>query len=422
MDKQRAWDTLTRLSFERVSGSAKELEAAHLLEAECQKAGVDVTIESFEISTPRVDEVKLEVLEPTVQTFYCTGIGKSGTTPDEGIEAPLVYIADGTDENITDVKGKIVLSTGGMSSDLRKKLVQKGAVGYITTWGGFYDDEIMKTQVPHRSATIAKDDDSNFPGVMMNLYTAEQLLKSKPTKVRLVLKQDKDVKGESRNVIATIEGNDPVLKDEMVVFSAHYDSVEFSSGAWDNATGSITILELMHHFNEHRPKRTVKFVWCGSEEIGLCGSYAFCEQHKEDLERMILNINFDMTGVLMGSDMIFGSVDRSVIDRAIYLAKVMGHGLNSHMGLMSSDSTSFALHGVPALSFGTRTPRGGAEIHSRRDTMEHLDPDRFIDLCEFVALFASEIINAKVNVVPRQLPKEATDQEEAMRKRLGFEK
>lgn len=420
LDKNRAWDTLTRLSFERVSGTEKELEAAKLLLAECEKAGVQAQIEPFEISQPKVFEVKLEVTKPIQKEFYCTGLGRSGQTPDEGICGPLAYLQGNGDEDYVDVKGKICLSTAGMPSDLRKKLVKKGAIGYITTWGGFYDDEIMKTQVPHRSATIAKDDDSNFPGVMMNLATAELLMKEKPEEIRMVLKQDAKAKGQSQNVVATIEGSE--ITDEMVVFSAHYDSVEFSSGAWDNATGSITILELMHYFNAHKPKRTVKFVWCGCEEIGLCGSYAFCEDHKDDLNKMILNINFDMTGVLMGRDMIYGSVDKSVIDRALFMAKTEGHYLGSGMGLMPSDSTSFALHEVPALSFGTRNPRGGAEIHSRRDTMEHLDPDKFIELCEFVAKYASEIINAKVNPVPREMPKEVKDQEESMRKRLGYEK
>lgn len=420
MDKTRAFETLNRLAFNRVSGTEKELEAAKMILAECEKMGATVTIEPFEISQPEVTAVKLEMTKPYTKEFYCTGLGRSGTTPDEGIVGPLAYIYAGEDENIVDVKGKICLSTGGMSSELRKKLVAKGAIGYITTWGGFYDDEIMKTQVPHRSATVAKDDDSNFPGVMMNLATAELLLKEKPEEIRLILKQDAKAKGTSQNVVATIEGSE--IKDEMVVFSAHYDSVEFSNGAWDNATGSITILELCHYFMTHKPRRTVKFVWCGCEEIGLCGSWAFCEDHKDELAKIILNINFDMTGVLMGKNMIFGSVDKSLIDRAVYMAKVDGMALGSMMGLMSSDSTSFALHEVPALSFGTMTPRGGAEIHSRRDTMEHLDPDKFFELCEFVAKYASEIINAQVNVVPRQLPKEALDQEEAMRKRLGFEK
>lgn len=419
MDKKRAFETLRRLAFERVSGTEKELEAAHLLEEECKKMGVPVQLEEFEIPQPKVFEVKLEMTKPTVKEFYCTGLGKSGNTSDEGICGPLVYIQNGEDENLTDVKGKICLSTGGMSSDLRKKLVKKGAIGYITTWGGFYDDEIMKTQVPHRKAVIASDDDSNFPGVLMNLATAEALLKEHPEEVRIILKQDGDAKGKSQNVVATIEGTD--LKDEIVVFSAHYDSVEFSLGAWDNGTGSITILELCHYFSEHQPRRTVKFVWCGCEEIGLNGSYAFCENHKDELEKIILNINFDMTGVLLGTDMVYGSVDKSIIDRVLYLGKVKGKHFDFAMGLMPSDSTSFALHDVPAMSFGTRSPRNGAEIHSRRDTMEHLDEDRFIQLCEFVAEFSEEIINAATNVVPRALPKEAIDKKAEMKKRLGFE-
>lgn len=415
--KDRAWDTLNRLAFNRVSGSEDELKAAQLILSECEKAGVPASIESFEIPEPTVHTVKLEMTKPYTKEFYCTGQGRSGNTPDEGICGPLVWIGDGKEENITDVKGKIVMATG-MSGELRKKMVERGAIGYIVTWGGFFDDEIMKTQVPHRFARFGKDDTSNFPGVMMNLYTAEQLLKEHPEEVRIILKQDGDTKGTSRNVVATIEGTE--LPNEQVVFCAHFDSVEFSDGAWDNATGSITIMELMHYFKANPPKRTVKFVWCGSEEIGLLGSWNYCEMHKDELDKIILNINFDMTGAIMGTSMIFGSCHKSLIDRAIYKGKVDGYHLDSHMGLMSSDSTSFALHGVPAMSFGTRSPRGGAEIHSRRDIMEHLCPDTFIRLVEFVAEYSSEIINAKINIVPRELPKEAKDQEAFMKSRLGF--
>ncbi len=418
MDKNLAFETLQRLAFERVCGTDKELEAAHLLEEECKKIGVDVQIEPFEIPAPEVKKVKLMITKPYEKEFYCTGQGFSGNTPDEGISGPLAYIHNGEDEYIQDVKGKICLSTGGMNGSLRKKLVAKGAIGYIVTWGGIFDDEIMISQVPHRFARLTPDDDSNFPGVMMNLYTAECLLKEHPEEVTLILQQDPDVKAESRNVVATIPGT--TIPEETVVFSAHYDSVEFSSGAWDNGTGSITILELCRYYQEHRPARTVKFVWCGSEEIGLKGSYAYCEQHKDELENVILNINFDMTGVLFGEASVFGSVDASIVDRCVYLGKVNGIPLKHMLGLPSTDSTSFALHGVPGLSFGTWSTRGGATIHSRRDTMDRLDPDAFIELCEFVAKFSSEIINAKVNVVPRKLPEESIKQMDATKLRLGL--
>ena len=419
MDKTRAFDVLNRLAFERVSATPKELEAAYLIEEECKKMGVPVQIEPFDVPFPEVTEVKFEIVKPYHQEIYCTGHGGSGQTSDEGICGPLAYIHGGQDEYIQDVKGKIVLLTGRMSSDLRKKLVKKGALGYIITWGGLFDDEIMKTQIPHRHATVAKDDDSNFPGVMMHLSTAETLVKEKPEEVRIVLKQDMHALRQSRNVVATIEGTD--IKDEWVIFSAHYDSVEFSNGAWDNATGSVTLLELCHYFVEHPPRRTVKFVWCGSEEIDLNGSYAFCEDHKDDIDKMIFNINFDMTGVLFGEDSVFGSVDKGIVDRCLYLAKVKGKYLSSRgIGMPSTDATSFVLHDIPAISFGSGGVRNGATIHSRRDTMDHLDADRFMELCKFAAVFSEEIINAAINVIPKELPKEVTDKKEYWKKDLGL--
>ena len=50
LDKNRAFDVLKKISFERIAGTEKELECAHILEEECKKVGVDVVIEDFEKS------------------------------------------------------------------------------------------------------------------------------------------------------------------------------------------------------------------------------------------------------------------------------------------------------------------------------------------------------------------------------------
>ena len=71
--------------------------------------------------------------------------------------------------------------------------------------------------------------------------------------------------------------------DEIITFSAHYDSVSYSKGAYDNASGSACILELLAYFNQHKPDRTLRFIWCGSEEEGLLGSRDYVEKHKKDL-------------------------------------------------------------------------------------------------------------------------------------------
>ena len=90
------------------------------------------------------------------------------------------------------------------------------------------------------------------------------------------------------------------------------------------------------------------------------------------------------------------------------------------IGMPSTDATSFVLNKIPAISFGTKAVPNGPTIHSRRDTINHLDPDRLIELCEFLPCYTDEIINAEFNVVPRELPKEVTADEEKWRISLGL--
>lgn len=418
MEKYRAYETLQKLAFERVSGSEKELEAARFLVEECKAMGVEAHIETFEIPAPEVNKVSLTITSPIIKDIYCTGQGRSGETPEEGIEAPFLYIYNGEEEYLGNVQGKIVMTTGSMTQELRKKLVERGALGYIVTWGGYYDDEIMQTQVPHRFARLAQEDQSNFPGVMINLNTAKKLLQEKPETVKLVLRQNGDSKGESRNVVAEIKGCEK--PEEVVVFSAHYDSVEFSDGAWDNGSGSVTVLEICHYFAENPPKRTVRFVWCGSEEIGLMGSWAYCKQHTEELKDIIFNVNFDMTGVLMAKNMVFGSCDKGIIDYAVFKGKLHGIHFDSKMGYMPSDSTSFALNDVPAMSFGTDSPRGGAEIHSRRDTMDVMDKDELETIVNFCCEFAQDVVNSVINPIPYEIPEDITKTKEDTKKKFGL--
>lgn len=144
-------------------------------------------------------------------------------------------------------------------------------------------------------------------------------------------------------------------------------------------------------------------------------------QHKEELKNTVLDINFDMTGVVMAKNMVFGFCDRQLIDHVVYEGKIRGIHFGSQMGLMPSDSTSFAIQGVPSMSFGTDTPRGGAEIHRRRDTMENMHPEELDIIISFVCHFAEEIANASMNVVPRELPKEVMDEKEKMQKMFGLE-
>lgn len=415
--KDRAFEVLKRLSFQRIAGTPEELQAAELLKAECDKVGVPAVIESFEIDMPEIHEVKLSA---DGQEIHCIGIGRSGNTDDEGICGPLLYIEDGLEANLIDAKGKILLLSGVAKPEVLERMRKSGALGYIACYGSLYDAPEAIPEIRTRNERRKPGEDANFPGVVIHITDAQKLLRMEPKEVRIVLKQDGDKKGTSHNVVATITGTEK--PEEVIIYSAHFDSVIYGSGAWDNGTGSLTIMELMHHFVAHPPKRTVKFLWCGSEEIGLCGSKAYCEQHKDELDKHLFNINVDMTGVLLGYEKAVCSCDEMIAKAVDFLGRVEGFPITTAVDMYSSDSSSFARAGVPAMTFARLAPKGGAEIHSRKDQLEYLDPTAFIKTVEFMAKFSDLVVNAQVFPVPRQLPKQLLERIEQMNKMFGDDK
>ncbi len=415
--KNRAFELLKKISFERVAGTEKELECAHILEEECKKADVPVTIEEFDINMPEIFETRLEVTAPDFHSIPCIGIGKSGQTPDEGITAPLYYVENGTDANLMDAKDKIILFTGDFNPDMREKLEKSGAAGFILTFGSLFDPEEMIPELRTKNLLRIPDDHTNFPGVVIHITEAQKLLRMHPTELHMVVKQDADRMVKSHNVVATMEGSEK--PEEIIVFSAHYDSVIYSTGAWDNGTGSMTIMELMHHFKANPPKRTLKFIWCGGEEFGLLGSRAYCDMHKEELEHYLFDINVDMTGTLLGYERACCSCDESFAKYLEFFAKIEGFPIEVSTDLYSSDSSAFVNSYVPAMTIGRGGCKGGAEIHSRRDTLEPLDADAFIRTVEFMVKFADPLVNAKVFPIPREIPKDLLEKLTMYRKLMG---
>jgi Zn-dependent M28 family amino/carboxypeptidase len=110
-----------------------------------------------------------------------------------------------------------------------------------------------------------------------------------------------------RNVIGMLEGSDPVLKNEWIILSAHFDHIGIGkpvngdsiyNGADDNATGTVTVMALAKTLASStvRPKRSILFVAYSGEEMGLRGSRHFAGQPPVPLEQVKLNLNFEMEG------------------------------------------------------------------------------------------------------------------------------
>ncbi len=115
------------------------------------------------------------------------------------------------------------------------------------------------------------------------------------------------VDGRPANVVAVLPGSDPVLRDEYVVLSAHYDHVgvgrplegdSIYNGADDNGSGTVGLLEVARALSSMptAPRRSVAFVHVSGEEKGLLGASWFVDHSPIPVERIVANLNADMIG------------------------------------------------------------------------------------------------------------------------------
>jgi Zn-dependent M28 family amino/carboxypeptidase len=175
-------------------------------------------------------------------------------------------------------------------------------------------------------------------------------------------------KVESENVVALLEGSDPVLKKEFVVLSAHLDHVgvgepidgdRIYNGAMDNASGIASLLEVARMMKESgsKPKRSVVFLAVTGEEKGLQGS-RYYSKFPTAKGRIVANINMDMYLPLFPlkilevqglSESTLGDMIKAACDRA-GVAVQPDKEPNRNL-FIRSDQYSFIREGVPALAF-----------------------------------------------------------------------
>ncbi|MDQ5844683.1 MAG: M28 family peptidase [Acidobacteriota bacterium] len=171
----------------------------------------------------------------------------------------------------------------------------------------------------------------------------------------------------SNNVVAKLEGSDPTLKNEYVVYTAHWDHLgrdpklpgdQIFNGALDNASGTAALLEIADAFTKLAtpPKRSVLFLSVTAEEKGLLGAKYYAENPLYPLNKTLANINMDgvnQWGKTKDITMV-GDDNSSLIDLLREAASVQGRVVNpdpeSEKGFYyRSDHFEFAKQGVPAL-------------------------------------------------------------------------
>ena len=403
---ERAYKVLSEISYERLGGTQEELSALEVIKREVEALGIETETEDFEVNSYEIQTAEFVVTKPKREIYKVNGFGMCGSTDSLGVTTGFIYLESTKHINLLDLNDKVVLLTSMMNYQIYEDLVKANVSAIIIGSGSVYDD-LENTDLEERTLRERHYKHGKIPCFTMRMADCERLILANPEEVNFKLIQ-KESKAISHNLVATILGTEK--PEEIICFTAHYDSVRFSTGAYDNGTGSVTILEALHYFKVNPPKRTLKFIWCGSEEMGLLGAHAYVNAHKDELENYKLCINVDMTGVVIGKDIAVCTSEMSLVNYIDYYAKNVGFVIEASQGVYSSDSTPFAYHNVPAISFARISSRGGAEIHSRKDVIKYISPVYLEKTINFINSFAENMIESIYFPVPKTMPQNMKDE------------
>lgn len=393
---KRQLEFMQQFTYIREAGTEGELKAALAIQEELKSFGVESRLEEFEIDTWKILEAEFTVTEPFEKTYTVAGYGRCGSTPEGGIEAPFLYAENGDDINLSFAKGKIVMVNNPVNADMYKKLVNAGAVAFLTITGTPIDegeDRLLYTRA------VPKVGETPIQGVVLHHKDAMEIVDGGASRARLTLKSELG-KATSRNVIARIEGTE--VPEEVLTLTAHYDTVPQGPGAYDNMASCAIILELCRYFKEHNPRRSMEFVWFGAEEKGLLGSRNYTTVHKDELKNHQFNMNVDLAGQLVGGTVIGVTGDPAICNMIEYMAHEIGIGMVTRNAIWGSDSNTFAWNGVPAMTLN----RDGFGMHTRHDIVDYISPWSLERSAKLLGKIAESLGNIAVMPFPRAIPEQ----------------
>jgi carboxypeptidase Q len=279
-------------------------------------------------------------------------------------------------------------ATGVQPRDLPRRLEAAGALGVITSnWSqGWGVNKIFSART-QRVPTV--DLSCEDYGMLYRLADAGQ----GPV---LRINADAELRGEvpAYNTIAEIRGRNP---NEYVILSAHFDSWDGATGATDNGTGTVTMMEVMRILRQvyPNPRRTILVGHWGGEEHGLIGSRAFVIDNPRIVQGVQVVLNQDNgTGRIANISM------QGFARTGEYFERWLGRlptEISRHVELQQpgfpggggSDHASFVCAGVPAFMLGSLSwDYGTYTWHTNRDTYDKIVFDDLRNNAVLIAMLA----------------------------------
>ena len=252
----RAFQMLKSLAYVRLSASPEEAKAAEVLKNACIEAGADVHIEEFSVPLGKVNSAKLVVTAPYHKEYAVSGFERSLSTPEGGLDAEFYYAEDLQDVHLKNCKGKIVM-VNALRRDDYKKLQKVGPAAILTFSGSMLDRESETDLGIRKLRETLTEPFGSAIALNLRVKDAAEIVRRGAKQMHIEIDSE-CLEGTSRNVCCVIKGEK--YPDEIVSFGAHFDSVHFSTGVYDNISGSVILVELMRYFASHKPARTLKLL------------------------------------------------------------------------------------------------------------------------------------------------------------------
>ena len=407
--------------------AASEYIAQQFAEYGLKPAGTDGFMQRLVLRKGKLDQTSPEFIirggekqtELAYPKEFMTSISMNDTQVD--ITAETVFVGYGIvapefgidDFANVDVEGKIIVRLPGKpkalltdvgahlaSSSMRRKYAEEaGAIGVIV----ISDPEQEKTRPYSRQLNYIHSErmdwlnaDGNassastqiLGGAYLPIPSAQTLFANAPQSLDSVYKKmttDQAIDGfvlnasvtikarsthediTSPNVIGMVEGSDPILKNEYVLYSAHSDHLgigksvkkdKINNGALDNAIGTAVMLETARMFAQlpQKPKRSMLFVAVTAEEKGLLGSDYYAQNPTVPLPSIVANVNLDMPLITFNfADVIAFGAEHSTMGQYVERATANANIALTpdpwpQMNLFTrSDHYSFVKQGIPAI-------------------------------------------------------------------------
>ena len=392
----RIVESLTTEIGPRLAGTEAEARARDWAVAKFKELGFkNIRVEPFQLPQWTRGIETAEVLSPFPQKLLVTALGGSPSTGEAGVSGELVRFsnldqlkaaADGS------LKNKIVFIDESMTrtqdgSGYGAAVGKRRSTAYEAHRAGASAALIRSVgtsshRFPH-TGQMQRLTSENVPDAVptgaISAPDADQLTRmlarGKPVTVKVTLTPETRPQAESGNVIGEIVGSEK--PDEIIVIGGHLDSWDLGTGAVDDGAGVAITMAAAKLLAAAKPRRTIRVVLFGAEEVGLVGARAYAEQHIDETDQHIIGVESDFGAAnIWRFDSKVGEEKLAVIDEIAKVLRPLGIHRGNNEASGGPDMTYIRNGGVPVVGLIQNGWDYFDLHHTPNDTLDKIDPQQ----------------------------------------------